>query len=147
MEDFWDIAIPFAALIGSMVLAGVLLTRARNHAKPEPPATAPQLPASASKRQRRVLETLAPAPELPTLMDLVREEIEDLGIEEIPGHEGVSDAVLLKVYRRDLPSIESCEHETYEFVIAESVPADEATERDVRLVCPDCEIPGTIPEE
>ena len=117
MEDFWDIAIPFAALIGSMVLAGVLLTRARNHAKPEPPATAPKLPASASKRQRRVLETLAPAP------------------------------VLLKVYRRDLPSIESCEHETYEFVIAESVPADEATERDVRLVCPDCEIPGTIPEE
>lgn len=147
MEDFWNIAIPIAALIGSMILAGVLLTRARNNAKPEVAETTPEVPASASRRQRRVMEKLEPVPQLPTLMDLVREEIAELGIREIPGNDDISETVLLKVYRRDVPAIEKCEHEGSEFVVADGVPADEATEEDVKLVCPECGIGGTNPED
>lgn len=147
MNEFWNIAIPIAALLGSIVLAAVLLARARAHAKPEPPENHPQVPASASRRQRRLLEKLEPAPELPTLMDLVRQEIADLGIEDIPGHENLSKPVLLKVYRRDQAAVAACDHNAPQFVISDGVPAQEAVEEQVALVCSECEVSGTNPQE
>ena len=142
--DSFDIFIVFAALFASMGIAGVLLARARSHAKPDTTEAAPKLPPSASRRQRRILETLTPPPEIPTLMDLVRMEIADLGIENIPGHEGISGPVLLKVFRRDHALLEQCPHGTCGYVVAEGVRRDEADEDQVRLFCEQCV--GTDPE-
>ena len=147
MEDFWDIAIPLGALIGSMTLAAVLLSRARSHAKPDEAEAGPPIPVAASRRQRRILEKLEPLREPPTLMDLVREEIAELGIEEIPGHEGVSGPVLLKVYRRDHPAVASCEHGSLRFEVESGTDPGAAEEEDVSLTCPECPTLGTNPED
>jgi hypothetical protein len=134
----WDIVIVAIALLGSLVLAGVLITRARSHAKPEPIEGKPAIPASASRRQRRILDKLEPIPQIPTLMDLVNEEIAELGLRDLPGSEGISGPVLLKVYRRDELVHEQCPHGTYQYVVADGVASDEAVDDDVRLYCPQC---------
>lgn len=144
MEDSADIFIVLAALFGSVILAGILLARVRNRAKPEQTESGVQVPASASRRQRRILSAMEPDPEIPTLMDLVREEIAELGIDNIPGHEGISGPVLLKVYRRDYRVREQCPHDGYGYVVAEGVRRDEAMESDVWLHCEQCG--GTISE-
>ncbi|MCP3998354.1 MAG: hypothetical protein GY722_25315 [bacterium] len=145
MEGFWDIAIPLAALLGVIVLAAVLLARARNNAKPDLPEGAIPIPASASKRQRRILSTLEPDPEIPTLMDLVREEVADLGLEDIPGATGLSRPVMLKAFRRD--ALADCSHDTREFVVTDGVDPANALEADVELVCSECAEEGTKPED
>ena len=136
MEGFWDIAIPLAALLGSIVLAFVLLTRARNNAKSNLPEDAVPIPATASRRQRRMISKLEPVPEIPTLMDLVREEIADLGLEDIPGAAELSKPVILKVYRRDVR--DDCTHDAFEFVVGDGVDPRDALESDVEFVCPQC---------
>ena len=145
MEGFWDIAIPLAALLGSIVLAFVLLARARNNAKSNLPEEAVPIPATASRRQRRIISKLEPEPELPTLMDLVREEIADLGLEDIPGAAELSKPVMLKVYRRDVR--DDCTHDAYQFVVSEGVEPRDALEADVELLCPQCAEDGTSDED
>lgn len=141
MDGFWDIALPMAALFGSIVLAFVLLTRARNNAKPDLPEDVVPIPSSASRRQRRIVSKLEPLPEIPTLMDLVREEITDLGLEDLPGAEELSGPVMLKVYRRDVR--DDCTHDAYEFIVSDGVEPPDALESDVELVCPQCVEQGT----
>ena len=138
MDETVDIIIVLVALLGSIVIAGVLLARTRQRARPEEPAAVPKIPATASRRQRRIIETLEPPPAIPTLMDLVREEIAELGIHDIPGSEGVSDPVLLKVYRRDVEIKEHCPHGACGFVVKEGVSRSDAGDNDVRLYCPEC---------
>ena len=103
----------------------------------------------ASRRQRRILEKMEPLPEIPTIMDLVRQEIDEAGIESIPGHEGLSEPVMLKVYKRDVN--ERCSHDAYEYVVKDGVEPEEATEDQVRLVCAQCAEPdeesGTDPAD
>ncbi len=137
MEDFWEIAVPLLALFGSIALAVALLARLRTRARPEDEQqpTRP-MPQSATRRQRKILAQFEPDPEIPTLMDMVKAEIEELGIESIPGGEGVGAAVLLKAYRRD--RAETCEHEDVEFRVASGVDPADVTEDDVVLHCPDC---------
>lgn len=143
MEEFWEIAVPLLALLGSIILAIVLLARARERARPEETEQAQRpYPPSATRRQKKILSQLSPAPEIPTLMDLVRAEIEDLGIEEIRGGEGVPPAVLLKVYRRDRSA--DCTHGDIEYRVADGVEPDVAGENDVVLHCAECANP---PEE
>jgi len=140
MEDFWEIAVPLLAMLGSIVLAIALLARVRERARPEEDEQARRpYPPSASRRQRKVLAQLSPDPEIPTLMDLVRAEIEDLGIEEIPGGDGVGPAVLLKVYRRDRAA--TCDHDDIEYRVVEGVDPDLAEEDDVVLYCAQCANP------
>ena len=145
MEGFWDIAIPLAALLGSIVLAFVLLARARNKAKANLPEEAIPIPATASRRQRRIISKLEPAPELPTLMDLVREEIADLGLEDIPGAAELSKPVLLKVYRRDVR--DDCTHDAFQFVVSDGVEPRDALEDDVEFVCPQCAEEGASDQD
>lgn len=138
MDSSADIFIVVGAMFGSIVLAGILLARVRNRAKPEPIESGVQIPASASRRQRRILTALEPDPQIPTLMDLVREEIADLGIEDIPGHEDISGPTLLKVYRRDERVREQCPHNGYGYVVANGIRRDEATDEQVWLYCEQC---------
>jgi len=140
MEDLAEIAVPLAALLGVIILAIYLLTRAREHARPkdEPPEKA--ILRKASRSQRRILEKLEPIPELPTVMDLMREEIAETGVENIPGHEGLTGPVMLKVFRRDREVRERCTHDGYAFVVADGVEPAEATEEQVSLHCDECGI-------
>ncbi|MDJ0664176.1 MAG: hypothetical protein QNJ75_06420 [Acidimicrobiia bacterium] len=133
MENFWEIALPLLALFGSIILAVVLLARARQSARPkEEEEEKRAYPPSASRRQKKILAQFEPDPEIPTLMDMVRAEIEELGIEEIPGGEGVGGAVLLKVYRRDWKDTWS--QDDIEFRVAEGVDPGAAEEDDVVLI-------------
>lgn len=147
MDEFWTIAIVAVALIGSIALAAVLLGRARSNAKPEAAEEEVPVPPTATRRQRRILEKLEPLPELPTLMDLVRQEIADLGIENIAGSEGLSGPVKLKVYRRDHLEEGGCDHDSVEYVINAGVTPSEATEEDVTLICSQCAESGTNNDE
>ena len=133
MENFWEVAVPLLALFGSIILAIVLLARARERARPNEEEEAKRAyPPSASRRQRKILSQFEPDPEIPTLMDMVRAEIEELGIEEIPGGEGVGGAVLLKVYRRDWKA--TWTQDGLEFRVAEGVDPGAAEEADVVLI-------------
>ena len=137
MEGFWEIAVPLLALLASIILAIVLLARARERARPDDDEKAKRpYPPSASRRQRKILAQLSPDPEIPTLMDLVKAEVEDLGLEDVPGGGGIPPGVLLKVYRRD--RAENCSHDGIEYRLGEGITPDEATEEDVVLHCPEC---------
>ena len=136
MDDFWEIAIPMLFLFGSIVLAIFLLARARRNARSELPEEANPVPATASKRQKRILAKLEPEPQLPTLKELVRQEIADLGLEDVPGAAGLAGPVMLKVYRRDHD--ETCTHDTHEFLVAEGVNPADAQDNDVHFRCPTC---------
>ncbi|MDJ0925108.1 MAG: hypothetical protein QNJ77_11155 [Acidimicrobiia bacterium] len=127
------------AFVLSIMLAAFLLVRQRERHRPEPAEPGqPPLPGRRLTRQERLLQKLEPLPEIPTLMDLMRQEITEAGIEEIPGHEGLPGPVLLKVFRRDHEVIERCPHGTYAFVLRGEVDPPEALEDDVALECEQC---------
>ena len=139
-----DLVIVGVALLVSIGVAVTLLSRQRAHARPEDGEQSQPKVKARPTRQQRILDKLEPLPEIPTVMDLVREEIAETGVKDIPGHEGLAGPVMLKVYRRDLRVVEHCTHEGYQFIVAEGVEATEATEDDVILYCSEC---GLLAEE
>ena len=148
MEDFVEIAVPLTAFLGAIILAVYLLWRAREHARPkdEPPEKA--VLRKASRSQRKILEKLEPIPELPTVMDLMRQEIAETGVESIPGHEGLAGPVMLKVFRRDQQIRERCTHDAIAFVVTDGIEPAAATEANVSLYCDQCgDLPPEPPEE
>ena len=147
------------ALLASFALIAGVLVRQRSRTRPENQETdrsdAPSRPVVQRRmsRQQRILSKLEPLPEIPTVMDLMREEIAETGVENIGGHEGLTGPVMLKVYRRDKPIRERCAHDAYEFVVRDDVDPADATENDVVLLCNQCgeletaEEPGTDSDE
>ncbi len=123
------------ALIVSIALAAALLTRQRMRARPDDYDPGQRPPGEKPGRRERILEQLEPLPELPTVMDLMRQEIAELGVDKIPGSEGLAGPVLLKVYKRDQRVAENCPREALEYVVADGVAPAEATEDDVVLSC------------
>ncbi len=90
-----------------------------------------------NKRQRQILATLPPDPELPTIEDLVREEAAELGVDKIGGADLVPLHVRLRVWKRDRPELEDCPDDQLRYEIAGHVRAVDATAEDVRLTCTD----------
>lgn len=87
-----------------------------------------------SRRQLRILASLPPDPELPTIDDLVREEADALGLLDVPGPAGIALHVRLKVWKRDHDSA-GCPGGSWAYAVREGVvPADAGVE-DVTLVC------------
>lgn len=125
------------ALVASIVLAFVLLARQRERTRPEDLESETQPRAPKGKRER-MMAKLEPLPEIPTVMDLVRQEVEETGVENIPGHEGLAGPVMLKVFKRDQAVIERCTHDAYEFVIEQDVAPEDALEAHVTLHCSQC---------
>ena len=137
-------AVALTALVLTVALVAVLLTRQRERHRPEvTPGNAPA-PRKRMTRQEKILQKLDPLPEIPTMMDLVREEIAAEGVDDIPGHEDLPDPVKLKVFRRDHRVIETCDHAGYRFVVTDGVAPGDATEEDVTLRCDDCGDPPPI---
>ena len=92
-------------------------------------------PRTMSKRQQRVVASLEPAKERPTIEQLVAEEAAATGVNEIPGGEALDVSLKLRVYWRDEVVRRGCENGTIEFRIEEGVVPEEANTDDVRLVC------------
>lgn len=115
------------------IAAGWMLGRWRRDDGDGPARRAPK----PTKRQRAFLATLDPAPERPTIEQLVAEELAEVGADRIPGAEGVAAHVRLRVYRRDGPALTGCADELLRFVVTEGIDPARAVEEDVRLVCED----------
>lgn len=68
------------------------------------------------------------------IRDIVHEEVVDLGIDRMPGGEGVDLAVLLRVWKRDASIREGCDGIAQFQTRPGSAPAG-ATDLDVRVIC------------
>lgn len=155
-----DLAVIAIGIVLSVIIAGALLARQRSRVTPPDEGPNQPAPRLLTSRQKKVMQKLEPVPELPTLMDLVREEIAEAGVDKIPGHEGLPEHIMLKVFRRDHAVVERCTHGDYRFVVAEDVEPADALESTVKLICDQCgpirpeptsetesEAPGTNPSE
>lgn len=133
-------ATALVALVISIALAVYLLTRQRQRNRPEIDPENPHPPPRGRRltRQEKLLQKLEPLPEIPTVMDLMRAEIEETGVEQIPGHEGLPGPVMLKVFRRDAAVRERCTHDGFAFVVRGGVEPEATTEDDVWLYCEQC---------
>jgi hypothetical protein len=69
----------------------------------------------------------------PDILELVQEEIVELGIDKIDGADGIDPSVLLQVYRRD--EVNCADGATKKFVLADKVEAGDAGPDTVSLVC------------
>lgn len=132
-----DMAIVLAVLIAAFGV-GFAMSRVSKIRKELPElAERAQKPKRQSKREKRLEAIRAAEPEweAPSIEDLVAAEIEETGVDRIPGGEGLATAVLLKVYRRDTTVAETCAPEDRRFVLAAGVDAAVADVDDVKLVC------------
>ena len=125
------------ALVASIALVFVMLVRQRSRTRPEGHEPGSDLSIPRGKRER-IMAKLEPLPEIPTVMDLVREEVAETGVDKIPGHEGLAGPVMLKVFKRDHEVVAQCTHDAYAFVIADDVSPEDADESHVRLLCAQC---------
>ena len=112
-----------------------LTRRTRDRIKEATVDDGPTRPRTMSKRQQRVVASLEPAKERPTIEQLVAEEAAATGVNEIPGGQGLDVSLKLRVYWRDEVVRSGCEDGTIEFRIEEGVDPEAANTDDVRLVC------------
>lgn len=88
-----------------------------------------------NKRQRKILATLPPDPERPSIEALVLEEAQELGVDRIPGGETVPLGIRLKVWKRDHDAAGPCDDGNWHFVVDEPAAGVPVTAEDVRLAC------------
>jgi len=79
------------------------------------------------------LEREREATKAPDILQLVHEEIVELGIDKMDGADGIDPSVLLQVYRRD--EINCADGATKMFVLADEVDAGDAGPDTLSLVC------------
>lgn len=87
-------------------------------------------------RKRQALEDLEKEREAfkpPDILELVRQEVVELGLDQLEGAEGIDPSVLLQVYRRDEDNCE--EGATKRFVVADGVDPANADPDTVSLSC------------
>ena len=73
------------------------------------------------------------ATKAPDILQLVRDEVVELGIDKIDGSEDIDPSVLLQVFRRDE---QNCEDDTsYHFVLANGVKPKDASLETLALSC------------
>lgn len=95
----------------------------------------PEKPPSLSRRQERMVSTLEPTKDLPSIEQLVAEEARETGVDEIPGGDGLDVSLKLRVYWRDEVVRQGCDDGVLEFRIGDGVDPAQAETEDVRLVC------------
>ena len=79
-----------------------------------------------------------------SIVDLVSEEVDDLGLRSIEGADGLAPDVLLKVWTTTA-SVHDCDRARLRYVTVADVEPGEALPDDVKLVCDD-EPSGASPE-
>ncbi|HSF87595.1 MAG TPA: hypothetical protein VLG28_18290 [Acidimicrobiia bacterium] len=88
-----------------------------------------------NKRQRKILATLPPDPERPSIEALVQEEAQELGVDRIPGGETIPLGIRLKVWKRDHESAGPCDDQSWHFVVEPPPTGAPVTADQVRLEC------------
>ncbi len=88
-----------------------------------------------SRRQRKILETLEPSPDLPSIEELVIEEATETGVLDIPGAVGTPIHVRLKAWKRDHEREGPCDGGHWEFQVRAGVDPSQAAPEDVSLRC------------
>ena len=68
----------------------------------------------------------------PDIFELVNQEVQEAGIDSLPGADGVDPTVLLKVWKRDGTG---CAGEQGTFVLSEGLAPEEASEDTLRFEC------------
>jgi hypothetical protein len=119
------------ALVVGIGLGWLLGRRSATSAEPGARSTPGARP---TKKQREILATLPPDPTLPTIEDLVAEELEETGAGRIAGAAALAPPVALKVFRRDTPGVEGVPLEQLRFVVDDGIEPMTATPDQVRLV-------------
>ena len=129
--------VALAVLIAAVGIGYALSRVARIRKELPELAEAEKKPKRKSKREKRLEQIRAEEPEYvpPSIDDLIAAEIAETGVKDIPGGEGLPAAVLLKVFRRDTATAETCPPAERRFVLADGVNAAEAGVDDVRLIC------------
>lgn len=95
-----------------------------------------RITSSRKKEAMASLETEKKAVGRYSIVDLVSEEVDDLGLRSIEGAEGLPPDVLLKVWTTTA-SVHDCEQSHLRYVIDDDVTPEEALPDDVKLVCCD----------
>ena len=113
----------------------------------QPAQPAPSKARNLSKRQQRIVSTLEPMKEAPSIEELVAAEAADTGVNEIPGGDGLDVSLKLRVYWRDEVVRRGCEDGVLEFRVQEGVDRAAAETEDVRLVCVRNGVDQPRPEE
>jgi hypothetical protein len=125
-------------VVGLLIVAGVIafLFWRSMRSRKELSEHVEEAPKKLSKRERKLEEIRSAEPErvIPTIDDLVAQELDETGVNEITNHEGLADPVKLKVYHRDIGSHSDCDRETLSF-LAYGIEAADATIEGVKLVC------------
>jgi hypothetical protein len=119
------------ALVVGIGLGWLLGRRSATSAEPGARSTQGARP---TKKQREILATLPPDPTLPTIEDLIAEELEETGAGRIAGAAVLPPPVALKVFRRDTLGVEGVPFEQLRFVVDDGVEPATATPDQVRLV-------------
>ena len=129
-----------AFVIFIIVAGGVMVTLSRRTRTKMQESAAeevapPEKPRSLSRRQQRIVSTLEPTKELPSIEQLVAEEARETGVNEIPGGEGLDVSLKLRVYWRDEVVRQGCSDGVLEYRVDDGVDPAQAETEDVRLVC------------
>lgn len=127
-----------AVAIAVFVTSGVMVAltrRTREKAQESQGNDQPTAPKPRTKRQKQLVATMAPPPEIPTIEQLVAEEAAATGVNDIAGGEGLDVSLKLRVYWRDEVVRKGCEDGHLEFRVGPGVVLEAADIDDVRLVC------------
>jgi hypothetical protein len=108
------------ALLIAFVVTGVVLGRQTSNRKKEA--------IESLKAEKAALRSVS-------ILDLAREEIEELGLDRIPGTEDLATDVILKVWKDAGQEIRDCDRSELRYVIADGIDPHQASVRDVRIVC------------
>lgn len=87
-------------------------------------------------RKRQAIDDLErerEAVKAPDILELVHQEVSDLGLEDIDGSDGVDPSVLLQVYRRDVVNCE--DGAARHFVLVDGVQPADAEPDTLSLAC------------
>lgn len=135
----------FIAIAG--YLYARMLRNRREYAPPDVVESGPKLTRRMHRHLEKVREFDADFQiELKTLEQLIAEEAEETGVNELPGGDGLATPVKLKVFHRDSAQHSDCRESGLRFEIRSGADTDNATEYDVRLVC-DADHPASQPPE
>ncbi len=127
-----------ATLLAVVIAAALLLfvfsklQGARAKLRPEGEEVTPKK----GRRQRKLDEIRANDPpfEPKSAFDVMLEEVADLGLDDVPGGQGIDAPVRLKVWKRDAAVRASC-NDSVRFVVHNRVEPEAAKVDDVRLEC------------
>lgn len=128
-----ELILPVFIIAAALIFAFGRMSRTRANHPPEV-----ERPRRQTRRERKLeaWRTANPDPDLPTMFDLMIQEADELGVNDIPGGEGLEVPVKLKVWRRDEAVRTGCETGV-RFQILAGVDPQTATEDHVQLVCDD----------